>query len=82
MNEGHAPLGPDDQPIRLHHMLQQEPGPLAEITTTFDRRWGQVINWNPPTWPSGINRRAFDKVREDYWKWRGQEFMGHQVTLF
>ena len=63
-------------------MLQREPGPLAEITTTFDRRWGSVINWNPSSWPSSIDRPAFDRVRERYWQWRGKEFMGHQESLF
>ena len=35
MEQGLAPIGPDGEPLNLHHMIQDEPGPMAEVTTTF-----------------------------------------------
>lgn len=32
MQEGLAPMGPDDEPLNLHHMLQTPDEPIAEVT--------------------------------------------------
>ena len=74
MKSGNAPYGVDGKPIVLHHMLQTDDGPLAEVTMTFHQRNFGVIHINMPTqrFPSGINRDTFDAWKAKYWMQRAQ----------
>ncbi|HRH96449.1 MAG TPA: HNH/ENDO VII family nuclease, partial [Prosthecobacter sp.] len=74
MKIGYAPKGPDGNSINLHHTIQSDAGPLAELTETFHRENSKIIHINPNTIPSGINREAFDLFRRDYWKNRAKDF--------
>jgi len=74
MESGLAPLGPDGKSINLHHMLQSNDGPLAEVTQTFHQKYSSTIHINPNTTPSGIDRRAFDAWRRSYWQTRAGDF--------
>jgi RHS repeat-associated protein/uncharacterized repeat protein (TIGR01451 family) len=74
MQRGLAPIGPDGNPVNLHHMLQTPNGPIAEVTQTFHQTNSRVIHINPSTIPSGIDRSAFDAWRSSYWMWRAQGF--------
>jgi hypothetical protein len=74
MQSGLAPIGPDGKPLNLHHTIQRPDGPLAEMTTTFHQQNARVIHINPNTLPSGIDRKAFDAYRRDYWINRANDF--------
>jgi hypothetical protein len=37
MQDGDPPIGPDNKPVNLHHMTQDEPGPIAEVEQTFHK---------------------------------------------
>lgn len=74
MNRGLAPIGPDGESINLHHMLQSQDGPVAEMTQTFHQQNNSVIHINPSTVPSGIDRNAFGAWRADYWRSRAADF--------
>jgi hypothetical protein len=76
MADGDAPLGPDGKPLNLHHTLQTDKSPVAEVTQTMHTKHRRIlhINWPPKDFPSGIDRPAFDKWREDYWTQRGLDF--------
>ena len=76
MQQGLAPIGPDGQSMQLHHMLQTQDGPIAEVTRTFHQQNYSTIQINPDTIPSGINRPAFDVWRQQYWMNRAQRFGG------
>ncbi|OCG47550.1 hypothetical protein A9G35_03515 [Gilliamella sp. Choc5-1] len=67
MELGYAPLDKNRQPINLHHMIQRQDGPIAEVTQSFHQQNKGVIHINPNTIPSGINRRQFNKWRSNYW---------------
>jgi filamentous hemagglutinin len=73
---GRAPLGPDGFPINLHHMLQTNTSPLAEVTQTFHQQYSNILHINPSTMPSGIDRGAFDRYRASYWRARANDFEG------
>ncbi|MFQ5614324.1 MAG: HNH/ENDO VII family nuclease, partial [Anaerolineae bacterium] len=75
MQEGLAPKGPDGHSITLHHMLQTQEGPLAEVTQTFHEGNSSTIHINPSTIPSGIDRDAFRDWREQYWMNRALDFL-------
>jgi hypothetical protein len=76
MQSGLAPLGPDGESLNLHHLLQTQDGPLAEMTQTFHQQNSSVIHINDNSIPSGINRSAFNSWRQQYWINRAQDFGG------
>jgi hypothetical protein len=76
MRGGLAPIGSDGQSINLHHMTQRPQGAIAEMTQSFHKGNHGTIHINPPTIPSGINRREFNKWRSSYWKSRANDFGG------
>ncbi|MBL0638948.1 hemagglutinin repeat-containing protein [Aeromonas veronii] len=74
MEKGLAPLDSNGDSINLHHMLQRQDGPLAEVTQRFHTDNRRVIHINSNETPSGIDRDVFNKWRSDYWKQRAKDF--------
>ncbi|ASV87933.1 filamentous hemagglutinin family N-terminal domain protein (plasmid) [Ochrobactrum quorumnocens] len=74
MQSGRAPIGPDGNPINLHHMTQSQSGPIAELTQTFHQKNSGTIHVNTWDIPSGINRAEFAKWRREYWINRVNDF--------
>ncbi|EJF96282.1 hypothetical protein MEI_01520, partial [Bartonella vinsonii subsp. arupensis Pm136co] len=74
MKTGRAPIGFDGRPVELHHMLQTQDGPIAEISWTFHKGNHSVIHINPNTMGSGIDRDAFALWRQKYWKERAKGY--------
>ena len=74
MASGRAPIGTDGKSINLHHMTQKQDGPIAETTQSFHQGNSSVIHINPNTTPSGIDRSAFDKWKNEYWKQRAKTY--------
>ena len=74
MEKGLAPLDANGQSINLHHMLQKQDGPIAEVTQSFHKDNHSVIHINDSSIPSGIDRNEFNKWRSDYWKQRSNDF--------
>ncbi|WP_229799428.1 HNH/ENDO VII family nuclease [Couchioplanes azureus] len=73
MQQGLAPMGPDGKPLNLHHMLQTQDGPIAEVTHSmhFDNYY--ELHWKVGTKiPSGIDRKAFEAWKSQYWKDRAK----------
>ena len=76
MQSGRAPIGPDGKAINLHHMLQSQNGPIAEVTQSFHQSNSATIHINAGSdIPSGIDRRAFDRWRSEYWINRARDFL-------
>jgi len=74
MEKGLAPLDANGQSVNLHHMLQKQDGPIAEVTQSFHKDNHSVIHINDNSIPSGIDRNEFNKWRSDYWKQRSNDF--------
>ncbi|WP_224083372.1 contact-dependent inhibition toxin CdiA [Escherichia coli] len=74
MASGRAPIGVDGKSVNLHHMTQNQNGPIAEVTQSFHQENSAVIHINPNTIPSGINRPVFDKWKEQYWRQRAASY--------
>ncbi len=75
MMTGRAPIGYDGKSVELHHMLQTNDGPLAEISSTFHDKYKSVIHINKSSTPSGINRNSFNTYKRNYWKNRVLDFV-------
>ena len=75
MQNGLAPYGTDGKKINLHHMLQAQDGPIAEVSQSFHQNNAKIIHINSGSdIPSGIDRSKFDKWKKDYWKTRFYDF--------
>ncbi|WP_329545889.1 polymorphic toxin-type HINT domain-containing protein [Streptomyces sp. NBC_01356] len=69
MQQGLAPMGPDGKPLNLHHMLQTQDGPIAEVTHSMHFGSYNQLHWKAGTKiPSGIDRDAFNAWKSQYWK--------------
>ncbi|GAA4976324.1 HNH/ENDO VII family nuclease [Streptomyces hyderabadensis] len=53
MKQGLAPMGPDGKPMNLHHMLQTQDGPIAEVTTRCTSGTLQRLEFTVLEGPSG-----------------------------
>lgn len=77
MQQGLAPMGPDGNPIVLHHVLQTQDGPLAELTQSMHTGWFRQLHINVGSrLPSGIDRNSFAAWKRGYWKGRAAGFQG------
>ncbi|MET8769411.1 HNH/ENDO VII family nuclease [Streptomyces sp. NPDC004658] len=66
---GAGPMGPDDKPLNLHHMLQTQDGPIAEVTHSMHCGNYSQLHWKAGTKiPSGIDRDAFNAWKSQYLK--------------
>jgi filamentous hemagglutinin len=75
MQRGRAPIGPDGQPVQLHHTIQVEPGAVAEVPQSFHQAYGRELHINPSnTIPSGVDRNAFKQWKSAYWSQRASDF--------
>jgi filamentous hemagglutinin len=73
MRRGRAPIGEDGRSIELHHAIQTEPGPVVEVTRTLHRTRSRELHINPSNQlPSGIDRREFNRFKEEYWTRRAE----------
>lgn len=75
MATGRAPVGHDGNAVNLHHMLQTQNGPIAEMSQTCHKTNYGIIHINPNAIPSGIYRSAFNAWREQYWINRAGGFL-------
>ncbi|GAA5109612.1 DUF637 domain-containing protein [Bartonella jaculi] len=67
MKAERAPIGFDDKSVELHHLNQTPDGPLAAVSHEFHKKYTSVIHNNPKTHQSLIDRKKFDKQREEFW---------------
>lgn len=70
MEQGLAPIGKDGKSVNIHHIDQTDAGTVMEITATNHQKNYALLHTNTGQNPSKINRKAFNKWRRDYWKWR------------
>ncbi|SFE57386.1 Pretoxin HINT domain-containing protein [Actinopolyspora alba] len=78
MKQGVAPIGPDGKSVNLHHMLQTQDGPIAEVTSTMhlNKPGYGILHWKAGSdIPSGIDRVAFEGWKKQYWRDRAAGFI-------
>lgn len=77
MMDGDAPIGNDGKPVQLHHVLQKESGPMAEVREVTHREYkrtlhGLVGNGNSFR-NNPILRKQYNNFRRAYWIWRARQ---------
>ena len=82
MQAGKAPYGPDGKKIQLHHVLQEEPGPMAEVTETTHQNYYKTLHGLKGKGESFRNdpvlEKQYNNFRRQYWKWRAEQIVGGQ----
>jgi len=82
MQAGKAPYGPDGKKIQLHHVLQKEPGPMAEVTETTHQNYYKTLHGLKGKGESFRNdpvlEKQYNNFRRQYWKWRAEQIVGGQ----
>lgn len=75
MQKGLAPIGPDGEPINLHHLTQEDDSPIAEMTKTFHQENSGILHIDRSTTRSRINRPRFGRWKKrKYWPTRANDF--------
>lgn len=76
MKNGNAPIGPDGKQINLHHILGEEPGPMAEIEATIHKDNHGVLHLMVKSRfrNNRSKKNAFETYRKKYWKLRAKDF--------
>ena len=79
MADGLAPIGSDGKSVALHHLLQAEPGALAEVPSSLHSRLahrlkepGKSFRNNP------VLKQQFENFRARYWQLRSKVLGGGQ----
>ena len=79
MLRGNAPIGRDGKPIELHHVLQKEVGPMAEIHETTHQEYKRILHGLKAYGESFRNDKTLDKQYKNfknlYWKWRAKQYL-------
>lgn len=79
MLAGKAPIGSDGKPIELHHVLQEEVGPLVEIREITHREYRHILHGLRGPGMSFRNdsvlNKQYNNFKRRYWKWRAQTYL-------
>ncbi|MCP1564012.1 Ribonuclease YobL [Bacillus velezensis] len=75
---GNAPYAKDGTQINLHHLIQEEPGPMLEIPNSLHTKYSDVIHKLKTDGESFRNDKVlkaqYGSFRKRYWKWRAKQF--------
>ncbi|MCY8922018.1 HNH/ENDO VII family nuclease, partial [Bacillus atrophaeus] len=78
MKDGKAPLAKDGTKINLHHLIQEEPGPMLEIPNSLHTKYSEVIHKLKTNGESFRNdpelNVQYEYFRARYWKWRATQY--------
>ena len=77
VQKGRAPIGNDGREIVLHHVIQEEPGPMAEVLATVHQRGHKLLHGLAQAGESFRNNpvllRQYKNFQQRYWRWRGRQ---------
>ncbi|MED2975857.1 T7SS effector LXG polymorphic toxin [Bacillus swezeyi] len=78
MKKGRTPYANDGTQINLHHLIQEEPGPMAEIPDSWHTKYSKVLHGLKGKGESFRNDPVLEKqynlFRKRYWKWRAKQY--------
>lgn len=79
MMDGDAPIGSDGKPVQLHHVLQQESGPMAEVREVTHREYKRTLHGLVGRGNSFRNnpelKKQYNNFKRAYWIWRAKQYL-------
>lgn len=79
MLDGDPPIGNDGKPVQLHHILQKESGPMAEVREVTHYEYKRTLHGLVGNGNSFRNnpklRKQYINFRRAYWIWRAQQYL-------
>ena len=79
MMDGDAPIGSDGKPVQLHHVLQQESGPMAEVREVTHREYKRTLHGLVGRDNSFRNnpelKKQYNNFKRAYWIWRAKQYL-------
>lgn len=79
MQAGKAPIGNDGNPVQLHHVLQKESGPMAEVREVTHSEYHRTLHGLVESGNSFRNNddlmKQYNNFRKKYWRWRAAEYL-------
>ena len=83
MKDGNAPIGNDGQPIQLHHVLQKESGPMAEVHEITHTEYHRVLHGLVTSGGSFRNNedlaKQYANFKRKYWRWRAKQYIEGRI---
>ncbi|AMR50567.1 T7SS effector LXG polymorphic toxin [Bacillus velezensis] len=78
MKDGKSPYAKDGTQINLHHLIQEESGPLLEIPNSLHTKYSDVIHGLKGNGESFRNdvylEKQYNNFKTRYWKWRAKQY--------
>lgn len=78
MERGNAPIGNDGMPIQLHHVLQKESGPMAEVREITHEEYHRILHGLASDGSSFRHderlKKQYENFRRKYWRWRARQY--------
>ncbi|ATU26992.1 hypothetical protein BMJ37_09635 [Bacillus velezensis] len=78
MKDGKSPYAIDGTQINLHHLIQEESGPLLEIPNSLHTKYSDVIHGLKGNGESFRNdvylEKQYNNFKTRYWKWRAKQY--------
>lgn len=79
MKIGKPPIGNDGNPVQLHHVIQEESGPVVEIREITHQEYYKTLHGLVGAGNSFRNdpllNKQYNNFRSAYWKWRAKKHM-------
>ncbi len=78
MKDGKSPYAKDGTQINLHHLIQEESGPLLEIPNSLHTKYSDVIHGLKGNGESFRNdvylEKQYNNFKTRYWRWRAKQY--------
>lgn len=80
MQKGRPPIDESGKPFNIHHVIQEEPGPVTEIKAKTHQRYHKILHGLKGNGESFRNDKTlssdFTRFKNDYWKLRAKDYKG------
>ncbi|MBU2792720.1 hypothetical protein HAQ01_04695 [Acidithiobacillus thiooxidans] len=80
MQKGRPPIDESGKPFNIHHVMQEEPGPVTEIKAKTHQLYHKILHGLKGNGESFRNNKTlgsdFKKFKNSYWKLRAKDYTG------
>lgn len=78
MHQGKPPVDEDGKPYNVHHVIQEEPGPVAELRESVHRKFHGILHGLKKSGESFRKDKKllsdFEAYKKAHWKLRAKDY--------